>query len=88
MRPVLILTREVVRPYLNQVTVAAITSTIRGLSTEVPVGHRNGLSQDSVVNCDLVYTIPVTDLGDQIGWFHSDQEHDLSDALHIAYDLR
>jgi len=37
-RPVLVLTREVVRPHLGRVTVAPITSTVRGLSTEVPVG--------------------------------------------------
>jgi len=37
-RPVLVLTREVVRPHLSRVTVAPITSTVRGLSTEVPVG--------------------------------------------------
>ncbi|MDA8067257.1 MAG: type II toxin-antitoxin system PemK/MazF family toxin, partial [Actinomycetota bacterium] len=36
-RPVLVLTRELVRPHLNSVTVAPITSTIRGLSTEVLV---------------------------------------------------
>jgi len=44
-RPVLILTREVVRPHLSRVTVAPITSTIRGLSTEVPVGAANGRSR-------------------------------------------
>ncbi|MFY9826671.1 MAG: type II toxin-antitoxin system PemK/MazF family toxin, partial [Thermoanaerobaculia bacterium] len=31
-RPVLILTRELVRPHLRTVTVAPITTTIRGLS--------------------------------------------------------
>jgi hypothetical protein len=36
-RPVLILTRELVRPHLTTVTIAPITTTIRGLSTEVPV---------------------------------------------------
>jgi mRNA-degrading endonuclease toxin of MazEF toxin-antitoxin module len=35
LRPVLVLTRELVRPHLNTVTVAPITTTIRGLSTEV-----------------------------------------------------
>ncbi|MGF2943663.1 type II toxin-antitoxin system toxin endoribonuclease MazF3, partial [Mycobacterium sp. Lab-001] len=34
-RPVLILTREVVRPHLTNVTVAPITTTVRGLATEV-----------------------------------------------------
>ena len=47
-RPVLILTRDVVRPHLSRVTVAPITSTIRRLSTEVPVGTANGLDHDSL----------------------------------------
>jgi hypothetical protein len=49
-RPVLILTREVVRPQPQPrgVTVAPLTSTIRGLSTEVPVGPANGLDHPSV----------------------------------------
>lgn len=43
-RPVLILTREVVRPHLTNVTVAPITTTVRGLATEVPVDAVNGLN--------------------------------------------
>jgi mRNA interferase MazF len=42
-RPVLVLTRELVRPHLARVTVAPITTNVRGLSTEVPVGPANGL---------------------------------------------
>lgn len=62
-RPVLVLTREVVRPYLTRVTVAPITTTIRGLSTEVPVGRRNGLGQASVISCDNIVTVPEAALG-------------------------
>ena len=36
-RPVLILTRELVRPHMNTVTVAPIRTTIRGLSSEIAV---------------------------------------------------
>jgi len=57
-RPVLILTRELVRPVLTRITVAPITSTIRGLSSELPVGPRNGLDQESVVSLDNIVTIP------------------------------
>ena len=32
-RPVVVLTRELVRPHMARVTVAPITSTVRGLST-------------------------------------------------------
>ena len=86
-RPVLVLTREVVRPHLNTVTVAPITTTIRGLSTELPVGRRNGLGQESVVACDHITTIPVEVLGGQIGRLLDDQEVDLAAAIHAAFDL-
>lgn len=86
-RPVLVLTRELVRPHLRQVTVAPITSTKRGLSTEVVVGARNGLDHDSVVNLDNVLTIPAADLGRQVGFLHPDQEQALSQAITAAFDL-
>jgi mRNA interferase MazF len=86
-RPVLILTRELVRPHLNTVTIAPITTTIRGLSTEVPVGPANGLEQPSAVACDHVTTIPKDALGAQIGLLLDDQEQDLSDAIRVAFDL-
>ncbi len=86
-RPVLILTREIVRPHLNTVTVAPITSTIRGLSTEVPVGVANGLDKPSVVACDHVTTIPKEALGSRLGLLLDDQERALSDAVHAAFDL-
>jgi len=86
-RPVLVLTREVVRPYLSNVTVAAITSTIRGLSTEVPVGSSNGLEHDSVVSCDNITTVPVAQLLGQVGYLLPDQEAALSEAIVAAFDL-
>ena len=86
-RPVLVLTRELVRPHLNTVTVAPITTTIRGLSTEVPCGPDNGLEHECVVACDHITTIPVASLGRQIGRLHDDQEIELTGAIHAAFDL-
>ena len=86
-RPVLVLTREVVRVHMSTVTIAPITSTIRGLSTEVQVGAANGLDQPSVVACDHVTTIPARALGAQIGLLLDDQEPVLSDAIRAAFDL-
>ena len=86
-RPVLILTREIVRPHLTRVTVAPITGTIRGLSTEVPVSARNGLDKDCVVSVDNIVTIPVAALRRQIGFFLPDQEESLTTAIHHAFDL-
>jgi mRNA interferase MazF len=86
-RPVLVLTRELVRPYLTTVTVAPISTTIRGLSTEVRVDFANGLSAPSVVSCDNVTTISVGALRDQIGVLLDDQEQQLSEAIRAAFDL-
>lgn len=86
-RPVLVLTREAVRPYLSRVTVAPITSTIRGLSTEVAVGRANGVTQDSVVSCDNIVTVPVAALGRRLGYLLPAQERILTTAIHAAFDL-
>ncbi|HWX87590.1 MAG TPA: type II toxin-antitoxin system PemK/MazF family toxin [Solirubrobacteraceae bacterium] len=86
-RPVLILTRELVRPHLGTVTVAPITTTVRGLSTEVPVGASNGLAEPSVVSCDNVTTIPAGALGAQIGGLLDAQEPALGEAIRAAFDL-
>lgn len=86
-RPVLVLTRELVRPYLTRVTVAPITTTVRGLSTEVPVSIANGLDGECVVSCDNIVTVPATALGPQIGVLLPDQEAALTTAIHAAFDL-
>jgi mRNA interferase MazF len=67
--------------------VAPITGTVRGLSTEVPVGVRNGLEKDCVVSVDNIVTIPVAALGRQIGFFLPDQEESLTTAIQHAFDL-
>ena len=86
-RPVLILTRELVRPHLNTVTVAPITTRIRGLSTEVPVDSANGLAERSVVACDHVTTVSIAVIGEQIGGLLDAQETDLAAAIQAAFDL-
>jgi mRNA interferase MazF len=86
-RPVLILTRELVRPHLRTVTVAPITKTIRGLSSEVGVDATNGLTEPSVVSCDNITTIPTDAVGEQIGLLLDSQEPALREAIVAAFDL-
>jgi mRNA interferase MazF len=86
-RAVLVLTRELVRPHLTTITVAPITTTIRGLSTEVPVDAANGLAGPSVVSCDNITTILAGSLGEHIGVLLDHQERMLSDAIGAAFDL-
>jgi mRNA interferase MazF len=86
-RPVLVLTRELVILQRTQITVAPVTSAARGLSVEVPVGQANGLSHDSVVNCDNIVTIPKMALGERVGYLLPAQEAALTAAIHAAFDL-
>jgi len=86
-RPVVVLTRDPVREHLNNVTVAPITSTIKGLSTEVPVGRRNGLDHEGVASCDNITTIPKVALGRHVGLLMDDQEPALALAVRHAFAL-
>jgi mRNA interferase MazF len=86
-RPVVVLTREPVRAAMRRVTVAPITATVKGLSTEIAVGPENGLEQRSVVSCDNIITIARTALGDRIGFLLDHQEPALAAAILWAFDL-
>ena len=86
-RPALILTRQASLTWLTAVTVAPITSTIRGISSEVAVGHRNGLDHDCVVSCDNITTVRMSAVGNTIGLFFDDQEAELVRAIGDAFDL-
>ncbi len=85
--PVLVLTRELVRPHLGTVTIAPIRSEGRGLSTELSLGEGNGVQDGSVVDCDGVTTIPVSALGANRGFLLPAQEALLTRALRSAFDL-
>jgi mRNA interferase MazF len=86
-RPVLVLTREVARSRLTSVTVAPITSRVRGITTEEVVGPANGLDHECAVSCDNIRTIPVTELGRLVGHLLPDQEEGLARAISRAFDL-
>jgi mRNA interferase MazF len=66
-RPVLILTRESVLDYLGEVTIAPITTTIRDIPSEVPLGSSDGMARDCAVNLDHVQTVPKARIGPLIG---------------------
>ena len=86
-RPAVVLTRPEVVALRGQVTVAPITSRVRGLSAEVLVGRGQGLDGDSVVNVDTVQTVPREAVGPFIGTLTPMQEHLLARAIRYAFDL-
>jgi len=66
-RPVLLLSRDAAYEYLNKFTAVEITTTIRHIAMEVPLGKAEGLSKPSVANCDNIRTIPRSALVKRIG---------------------
>lgn len=66
-RPVVILTRSSVADRLTRVLVAPITSTVRGIATEVPLGRAEGVRPGSVANLDNVQLLHVDRLLERAG---------------------
>ena len=86
-RPALILTSPRKLHLLTWATVAPITSRIRGLTSEVRVGPRNGLDAECVISCDNITTIRKAAVGETIGLLFDDQEAELTRAIGDAFDL-
>jgi mRNA interferase MazF len=83
-RPVLVLTRQEVIPYLATVMVAPITSTIRGAPSEVIVGSEQGLKNDSAINLDHVQTVEQSRLRLFLGTLSRQKMTEVCRALAIA----
>lgn len=81
------LTRDGAIPFLANLTVAAVTGTIRDLPTEVPLGPAQGLERECVVNCDNLFTVPKSALGARRGELDPEALLRLRNALRIALDL-
>ena len=62
-RPVLVLTRDSARPYLNDVTVVPVTSTIRGVPSEVLLDGQDGLPTECAINLHYLQTVRKRDIG-------------------------
>ena len=87
-RPALVLTRQAARSVMTKVTVAPITSTAKGLSSEVPVGPDNGLDHECAIALDNIVTIPTRLLGRTVGFLSAAQELELARAIVLTYDLK
>ena len=66
-RPVLLLSRDDAYTYLNKFVAAEITTTIRKIPVEVPLGKAEGLKKSCVANCDNLRTIARTALRERAG---------------------
>lgn len=83
-RPVVILSRAEAIGVLHTVLVAPITSTIRGLPSEVVVGAAEGLKRDSAVNLDHVQTVEQARLSRRVGHLDPGKMRAVCQALVVA----
>jgi mRNA interferase MazF len=83
-RPVVVLTRDPMGHFLNAVTVAPVTSTVRGVSTEVLVGPEDGVRLESVVNLDNVQLVARTRFVRRVGQARTATMGAVCRALSIA----
>ena len=86
-RPVLILTRDSVLEYLNEVTIAPITSTVRNLPSEVFLTKADGMLRDCAVNCDHLQTVPKGKIGPLITSLVPAKMVDVGQAIRFALDI-
>jgi mRNA interferase MazF len=84
-RPVLILTRSSAIPFLTGITVASITTTIRGIPSEVLLSpSEDGMSEDCVVNTDNLQTIQKTNISDFITHLSQDRMREVRAAIEFS----
>lgn len=62
-RPVVVLTRDSIIDRLSRVTVAPVTSTMRGVASEVVLGSEDGMKQPCAINLHNIVTVPKSGLG-------------------------
>ena len=80
-RPVLVLTRDSAISYLSRVTVAPITSTLRGVPSEVVLGPEDGMKQPCAVNLHNVVTVSKDNLGRRLARLDGRRMREVCDAL-------
>ena len=84
-RPVLILTRNSVIPFLTAVTVAPLTTTTRGIPSEVPLTPaEDGVPADCVVSADNLQTIRKAGIGGYVTHLSLERMREVRVAIEFA----
>lgn len=83
-RPVLLLSRSDAYEYLNKFVVAEITTTIRDIPVEVPLGPSEGLPKRCAANCDNLRTVARSRLVKRLGALAPARHAELKRAVGYA----
>jgi mRNA interferase MazF len=71
----------------NRVTVAPVTSTIRGLDAEVLLDHRDGMPEACAVNCDIVATVLYSSVKERVTLLGHHRMRQIERAIHEALGI-
>jgi mRNA interferase MazF len=83
-RPVVVLTRDSVIGFLSTATIAPITSTIRGASSEVILDENDGMKARCAVNLHNTGTVPQQRLGRRVAQLSSRRMNEICLALRFT----
>ena len=83
-RPVVVLTRDSAIAYLRTVTVAPITSTIRGVPSEVLLNEEDGMKAPCAVNLHNPVTVTQEKLGRRVAQLSPRRMHEICAALRFS----
>ena len=83
-RPVVVLTRDSAIRYLSTVTVAPLTSTIRGVPSEVLLNEEDGMKGRCAVNLHNAVTVSQQRLGKRVAHLDSRRMNEICSALRFS----
>ena len=86
-RPVVVLTRDSILPYLGEVTIAPVTSTIRDIPSEVLLGKVDGMPRACAVNCDHLQTVAQARIGALVTALSPTRMREIRSAISFALAL-
>lgn len=82
--PVLILTRDAAIGYLSTVTVAPITSSVRGVPSEVLLDERDGMKSVCAVNLHNTVTVSQQSIGRRVARLSGSRMNEVCMALRFS----
>ena len=86
-RPVVLLSRDEAYSVRKAVTVAPLTTTVRGIAVEASLGLEDGLPKPCAVNCDSLLTIPKAYLESRIARLSERKIEEIHKAIRFALDM-
>ncbi|MDQ2747177.1 MAG: type II toxin-antitoxin system PemK/MazF family toxin [Acidobacteriota bacterium] len=84
-RPVLIITRDEAISELNAVSVIPMTTTIRNVPSQVFLTQEDGVTENCVLNIDLIQTIPKNKLRGYIEHLSDERMQEVFEAIKFAF---